>query len=79
MSWNHRVMRQADGAGAFDAIYEVYYDDKTGKVNGWTENSTGPVSDVNSNGQSELKNEIDRFMQALEKPILDWKTGKEID
>jgi len=72
-------MRQYDGEDTFDAIYEVYYDDETGKVIGWTENSTSAWADVNSNGQSELKDEIDRFMQALEKPILNWKTGKEIN
>lgn len=72
-------MRQYHGVGAtydvIDSIHEVYYD-KDDKVTGWTENpitaSCHPLDDEN------MKEELERFMKATLKPILDFKTGMEI-
>ena len=75
--WNYRVIKKyyekADVA-TFE-IHEVYYD-KAHKIEGWTESAVGPSGET----VSELKEDIEHFMIALQKPILleQFKNGKEI-
>lgn len=54
------------------AIHEVYYD-KDGNVEGWTKEPTGILSEER-NFDWVLK----RLADAVKKPTLDYKTGKEI-
>lgn len=69
--WNYRVMIHPDVKGdeVYQAIHEVYYDDD-GKVTGWTDS---PISV----GGEDVAWVLDRMREALEKPVLDFKTGKE--
>ena len=73
--WNYRVMkRQYANDCCTYGIYEVYYDNKD-KPEGWTQDSVPPVGD----SLKELKDDFKFYKQALDKPILDYKTGKEIE
>lgn len=77
MSWNYRVMKRKHklpSGGTEDefGIYEVYYNNK-GKVDGWTEDSVAPHGET----LEELKKAFDLYKGALDKPALDYKTGKE--
>lgn len=81
--WNHRVMRREYESGdmveIIDEIYEVYYKDD-GTVDGWTQEPVGPSFYVDGADDHEsIKDDIMRFLRACDKPILDYKTGKEID
>lgn len=78
-TWNHRVMRRIVDGETYLSVYEVYYDDK-GNVTGWTDEPASPMHcpDVDSEGY-DLRADIQRFMDACDKPTLDWETGKEID
>ena len=85
--WNHRVMRrtvrivlggQNHGTETFDAVYEVYYNDD-GSIEGWTQEPSSPMADVPGDDGNNLKQDIERFLLACEKPILDWDSGKEIE
>jgi hypothetical protein len=81
-TWNHRVMRRSYAHGAdvevLDEIYEVYYDDD-GSVNTWTENPVGPIFYVNEDDDQEsIKDDVNRFLLACDKPILDYETGKKL-
>ncbi len=75
--WNYRVIKKfyekAD-ATTFE-IHEVYYD-KNHKIEGWTESAVGPSGET----VSELKEDIEHFVRALQKPTLmeQLKNGKEI-
>ena len=64
MSWNYRVMRRYDDLG----IYEVYYNED-GSVKGFSENPVSP----RGGSISELKLDMERYMEALSKPILDYE------
>ena len=89
MSWNHRIMRvmSDDGNTAHYGIYEVYYDDE-GNVEGWTESPTDVSAwgltdedyeeGIDSHHKAELGKCLYYMRRALEQPILDYKTGKEI-
>lgn len=74
--WNYRVMRHHDGIEPFDAIYEVYYDDED-NVTGWTQDPATAMASVELD--EKLDNVLDMMRGALEKPTLDFFTGKEID
>jgi len=78
--WNHRVMRRTCPTGEIiDQIHEVYYKDD-GTVDGWTTDGVAPQFYVNEDdGQKSLRDELDRFARALDKPTLDYNTGKEIE
>jgi hypothetical protein len=71
--WNHRVMRRTVDGETFDAVYEVFYTDD-GVVEGWTDNPVSPMSEPGN-----IREDIERFLRACDKPMLDWETGKEID
>lgn len=79
MSWNYRVMRHvgvcpiSKEPTCYYAIHEVYYDGK-GNVDGW---STGEI-EPSSEDLGGLDWVLERMTQALNKPILDYDTGKEI-
>jgi methionyl-tRNA formyltransferase len=75
--WNHRVIRREDPktGETYYQIHEVYYDDD-GKINGWTKLPISPYAE----STDELRQELQRFMEALNKPILreDVNCGKAI-
>lgn len=80
MNWNHRVMRKMDdtiGEPVYQ-IHEVFYfteeDGKGGVVAGWTENGVAPFGET----KKELKKELKRMLDSLDKPVLDYDTGQEI-
>ena len=64
MAWNHRVIREDKEYGALYAIHEVYYED--GKPVGYTEKPLPPIGET----LGELEFEIDRFKEAIKKPVL---------
>ena len=81
--WNYRVMRRTYlsdfGGETLDEIYEVHYDDN-GNVTGWTERPGGPCYYVDADdGEGSIRDDIQRMMEACDKPILDYETGKEIE
>jgi len=75
MSWNYRVMRQIHAEESVDTIQEVYYD-KDNIVTGWTQTGATVFRFVDEDGS--LQDMLDRFAEALTKPILDFETGLEI-
>lgn len=64
MTWNYRVMRRKEEF----AIYEVYYDED-GNVCGYSEKPTFPRGET----LEYLREEILRYLEALEEPILDYE------
>ena len=63
-AWNYRVVEKHDGELA---IHSVYYDDN-GKIDGL---SLEPSAPRGYGGDLEsLKHELDRYLEALSKPIL---------
>lgn len=78
MSFNHRVMRReyvhADGeVETTYHVHEVYYDaDDT--PNGCTENAVSPMGET----PEVLRKELAMFAAALDRPILDYDTLREI-
>ena len=71
--WNYRIMRHESGEEEFFQVHEVHYEG--GKVNGWTK--TGhPVS---GSSVKEIEVQLDQMLRALTYPVLDYKTGKQID
>lgn len=66
--WNYRVI-QGRGKIKFLSIHEVFYY-KNGKIS-MTENAV-PAWGLN---RKELKKSLRRMIKALDKPILDYKTG----
>lgn len=78
MKWNHRVMRHSpsDTGEPYYQIHEVFYYDeddgrKVGRVSGWTENGIAPLGLT----RKELKKELKRMLDSLDKPVLDYETG----
>lgn len=75
--WNHRVIKRHDKKAEITTfqIHEVYYDDNH-KIEGWTQSPVAPMGEM----ISELKEELEYFMKALEKPLLEEKSenGKEV-
>lgn len=80
MSWNYRVMRHRmeinGGEEFFFEIHEVYYDDKDDPDNRmWSTESIAPSAE----NLDELTDVIIKMQDALQKPVLDYETGKEIE
>ena len=73
MSWTYRVMRKVEGKGITHyysfGIHEVYSSPK-----GWTED---PVALVGESVE-ELRETLKHMLAALDKPVLDCKTGKAV-
>ena len=68
MSWNYRLFKKKfhGHEETYLEIHEVYYDEK-GEIEGWTENAVKPIGmDV-----EEVKNNLDKMLQACEKPVLE--------
>lgn len=67
MSWNYRVLRidHAEGFSSYE-IREIYYDDETGKIVGWSKDEMAPIGE----DVDELKRDIKLMLEALKKPIL---------
>lgn len=75
MTWNYRVFRCTDPDGSsFYEVREVYYN-KDKEVNGWTEEGCSPAGDT----FGDLIKDFAWFLAALNKPILDDKTGRECE
>jgi len=68
MSWNYRVFFH-EGFGVY-YIHEVYIGDGVS----WSETPSEPMGD----SLSELREDIRRMSVALDKPVVDFATGKEI-
>ncbi len=68
MSWNYRVMKETDGCLG---IHEVYYNDVTGKPEGWTERAFVIGDDLD-----ELRSALAMMLAALEKDVLDMPEEK---
>lgn len=67
MSWNYRVMRHFDAAGNESyAVHEVYYTAE-GKPSMYSVNGVAPWGET----LEELRQEVQRFTVALEKPVLE--------
>jgi len=72
--WNYRVMRRKWVNDYYThSIHEVYYNNK-GRATLWSQDPLPPIGD----SLKELKRDIKFYKQALDKPVLDFKTGKEI-
>jgi hypothetical protein len=72
MHWNHRVVRHHTKNIMGDpdvgyAIHEVYYDDD-GSIRGMTQDAVSPYGDT----PEELKDDLERMLEAISKPILDF-------
>jgi hypothetical protein len=67
MSWNHRVMKQKDGDDDWYQIHEVHYKDD--KVHGYTKNGTT----VAGHSIEELRWNLEKMLEALDKEILDYE------
>lgn len=80
MKWNHRVMRRIcpDTGIPMYQIHEVFYnkegDGEEGLVAGWTESPVEPFGET----KKELKKDLKRMLDSLDKPVLDYNTGSEI-
>lgn len=83
--WNYRVMRRIypereigksgvkiEGEEEF-AFYEVYYDDDD-KPDGWSKDPQ-PMTALDVDG---IRWTVEKLKEAMEKPVLDYDTGKEI-
>jgi hypothetical protein len=79
MTWNHRVVKYKTRNLFGDpdvgyAIHEVFYDND-GNVQGMTANAVSPWGDT----KDELRLELLRMIEALEKPDLDYDDKEEAD
>jgi hypothetical protein len=75
--WNYRVIRkdQAESDSSTYQIHEVYYNDDD-IIEGWTQSPVEPMGE----SLAELRNDIQYFLKAFQKPVLTEciKNGKEI-
>lgn len=75
MTWNYRVFRGADPDGsAYYEFRETHYDDNN-EVTGWAEGGAAPMGET----FRELINDLAWVIAALNKPVLDDKTGLECE
>ena len=65
MYWNHRVIKSAED-GSFN-IHEVFYNDETDAIEGWTEGPTSPCGDESL---EDLKADLEIYSKALEQDVL---------
>ncbi|RJP76671.1 MAG: hypothetical protein C4522_17600 [Desulfobacteraceae bacterium] len=75
--WNHRVIKRHDKKVHITTfqIHEVYYDDDN-KIESWTASPVEPMGE----SMAELRKDLQYFVEALEKPVLEEKiqNGQEI-
>ena len=75
-TWNYRVVKKTDpktGETVY-AIHEVYYDD-AGKPDGCTKNSIAPMGE----SLAELKRDMEYYLLALSKPVLEYDSLEEAE
>lgn len=70
MTWNYRVMRNCHGEYE---IREVFYG-ADGSVEGWTDGASYPLGET----FRELMDDALAYYDALNKPVLDAETGKQL-
>jgi len=65
--WNYRIIRKYHKESDTDTfhVHEVYYNDEN-QIEGWTESACAPMGET----LSELKEDIELFLKAFEKPVL---------
>lgn len=66
MIWNHRVLRRLQDGEVSLNIVEVYYDETSGDIEGWTTSET-----VYGETVEELRQTLHWMLDATEKEILD--------
>lgn len=77
MTWNHRVVKRtypAPSHETFFQIHEAYYYHGEGKTPSVTVEPTAPVGET----LEELRETLQRMLRALDKPVLDYETRKEL-
>lgn len=67
MNWNHRVVKRTYEDEEWYAVHEIYYDGD--KPWGITTEPSAPGGET----IEELKEELDRFRKALNKPVLNYE------
>ena len=86
-TWNHRIMLHKAGSveknpalkwGEYLAIHEVHYDDN-GNPEMASKDALGILGDEGKDSLSSIKWILEKMMEALDKPILDYDTLKKID
>ncbi len=65
MTWNFRIVKKIFDGETLYEVHEVYYDEN-GAVESWTEEAVHPMG-VST---SELKADIEHFLQAFRHPVL---------
>lgn len=75
MTWNYRVFRcsEPDGSPYYE-LREVYYDEAK-NITGWTAGASAPLGET----FRDLIGDFAWFLAALDKPVLDDKTGQECE
>lgn len=65
--WNYRVIRKyhEESDSSTYQIHEVYYDDEN-MIEGWTQSPVEPMGE----SLAELRNDIQYFIKAFQKPVL---------
>lgn len=68
--WNYRIAFKVYGEEKMYGIYEVYYDEETGRP------SSSSVENMRPLGSSleELKGDFEYMKLAFDKPVLNWET-----
>lgn len=78
MSWNYRIFKRIHRNKYLpepETLYEIretYYD-KDGNINGWAE-----TPDVIGDSADELKGTLEKMLQCLDKPLVNYHNGKEL-
>lgn len=76
MTWNYRIMRrrEANGERTFE-IHEVYYGRDDRFVVGWSKEAIAPLGTT----CTEVHQDLVKMMEAFNKPVLDYETGRPIE
>lgn len=77
MTWNHRVMRRVCDDEVCYGVHEVF-DIGDGKLS-WTAEPVAPHYNETTDAEYSLRADFERQLKALNWPILDYETGKEIE
>jgi len=77
MTWNYKVMRRICDGEICYGIHEVY-DMGNGKLS-WSEEPIAPHYNETTDKDYSLRADFEKQMKALNFPILDYETGKEIE
>ena len=77
MSWNHRVIRHVDDKDEGEewfSIHEVYYNDDL-EPTSCTKDAIAPLQEE----MKDLKWELEKMLECLEKPIIDYQYFLDIE